>query len=63
MEQTLTITQAQSDYLGHCHAVAESATACFRAAFTVLVRGHEGCERADLVKLDGTSLIIKIPDA
>ena len=60
-ERSLTITQPQSDLLAAVGAEAQKAQHAFEMTFAAIIRGH-GVTDASLVKLNGPTLTIEVPD-
>lgn len=62
MIRELTITRAQSDLLAALGAEAQKAQHAFQMTYAGIIRGHDVTE-ATLVKLDGPTLTVEVPDA
>lgn len=62
MQQTVTISAASSDYLAALHREAQRVAALRDAVYTTLLREHGIPGPAALVSLDGTALVIDVPD-
>lgn len=69
MQHTLTVTREVADYLAALDAqaqpmiaAAQQALAVKQAVFTAVLRS-QGITQGSLVSLDGTALVIDVPDA